>query len=83
MSLGSFLKKAIPVAVAAATGGPVAAYGTVAAQKEQDRQRRQAIRQRSEFLAAQAERERQMSEIYGTGNVSSVQAPLGLSLIHI
>ena len=77
MSLGSFLRKAVPVAVAAVTGGPVAAYATVAAQKDQDRQRRQAIRQRSEFLAAQAERERQMSEIYGTGNVSSIQAPMG------
>ena len=77
MSLGSFLRKAVPVAVAAATGGPVAVYTTVAAQKEQDRQRRQAIRQSSEIAAQNAERERQMAEIFGTGNVSTVQAPLG------
>ena len=49
MSLGSFLRKAIPVAVAAATGGPVAVYSTVSAQKQQDRQRRQAIRQQSDI----------------------------------
>ena len=77
MSLGSFLRKAIPVAVAAATGGPVAAYGTVVAQKAEDRQRRRAIRESSDIAAMNAEREKQMSEIFGTGNVSSVQAPLG------
>tara|TARA_R100001163_G_C5059286_1_gene195965 strand:- start:799 stop:1680 length:882 start_codon:yes stop_codon:yes gene_type:complete len=81
MSLGSFLKKAIPVAIAATTGGPVAVYTTVAAQRQQDRARRQAIRERSELAAAQQERERQMSEIYGTGNVSSIQAPLGGSAV--
>ena len=77
MSLGRFLSKAIPVAVAAATGGPVAAYGTVVAQKAQDREQRKAKRQLSDIRAAEAERDKQMSEIYGTGNVSSVQAPLG------
>tara|TARA_Y100001938_G_scaffold150105_1_gene239643 strand:+ start:560 stop:1441 length:882 start_codon:yes stop_codon:yes gene_type:complete len=77
MSLGSFLKRAIPVAVAAATGGPVAVYTTVAAQKEQERQQRQAKRQLSDIRAAEAERNKQMSEIFGTGNVSTVQAPMG------
>ena len=77
MSLGRFLKKAIPVAIAGVTGGPVAVYGTVVAQKEQDRQRRQQIRQLSDIRATEAERNKQMAEIFGTGNYSSVQAPLG------
>jgi hypothetical protein len=77
MGLGSFLNKAIPVAIAAATGGPVAAFGAAASVKQQERQTRIQKRQLSEIRAAEAERNRQMSEIYGTGNVSSVQAPLG------
>ena len=66
MSIGKFISKAIPVAIAAATGGPVAAYGTVAAQKAQERQERRAKRQVSDLRAAEAERAKQMAEFRDT-----------------
>ena len=77
MGLGSFLQKAVPVAIAAATGGPTAAYVAASNVKQQERQTRIQKRQLSEQRAIIAEREKQMSEIYGTGNVSTIQAPLG------
>ena len=40
MSIGSFIKRAVPVAIAAATGGPVAAFATASTIKNQDRQAR-------------------------------------------
>tara|TARA_B100001029_G_C15049829_1_gene449847 strand:+ start:1371 stop:2234 length:864 start_codon:yes stop_codon:yes gene_type:complete len=66
MSIGRFISKAIPVAIAAATGGPVAAYGTVAAQKAQERQERRTKREISDIRAANAERAKQMAEFRDT-----------------
>ena len=40
MSLGSFIKKAVPVAIAAVTGGAPAAFAATSAQIAQDRQNR-------------------------------------------
>lgn len=76
MSLGSFLKRAIPVAAAAVTGGPVAAYATVAAQKGQEREQKnieRAVNARNQQIE---EENRKMAEIFGTGNVTRVQPNL-------
>ena len=80
MSLGSFLKRAIPVAVAAATGGPVAAYGTVAAQKAAERQQRRAERTLSEEIAEQQRRGNLMSELYIRPTLSGSAAAGGTSV---
>ena len=48
MSIGSFLRKAIPVAVGAAMGGPVGAYTAASAQISADRQQRTIKRRQEE-----------------------------------
>ena len=77
MSLGSFIKKAVPVAIAAVTGGAPAAFAATSAQIAQDRQNRINKRQLNERNNRIAQEKARMAEIYGTGNVSSVQAPIG------
>jgi len=76
MSLGSFIRKAIPVAVGAVTGGPVGAYVAASNVKAQERQTRQIKRAQAEQKKINEEEQRRMAEIFGTGNVSSVQPNL-------
>lgn len=77
MSLGSLLRKAIPVAVGAITGGPVGAYVGATQVKQAERQGRILKRQEAEQKRLIEQEQRQMAEIFGTGNISSVQAPIG------
>ena len=81
MSLGSIFRRVIPVAAAAATGGPLAAFTTTVALGQQNKEEKAIKRQ----IAAQNEQiqqeNRRMAEIFGTGNISSVQAPLGGSAV--
>ena len=77
MSLGSLIRKAVPVALGAVTGGLPGAFAATSAQIAQDRQNRVVKRQINERNNAIAQENARMAEIYGTGNLSSVQAPLG------
>jgi len=76
VSIGSFIKKAIPVALGAFTGGPVGAYVAASNQKTADRQQRIAERRIAEQNRLISEENARMAEIFGTGNVSSIQPRL-------
>ena len=64
---------ALPTAIGAATGGPAGAFAGFVSGSEAARAERK-IKQRNELIAKQqAEERRKMAEIFGSGNVSSVQ----------
>lgn len=64
MSIGSFIKRAVPVAIAAATGGPVAAFATASTIKNQDRQARNIKRQNEAIEQENQRRREQMATYY-------------------
>lgn len=75
MSLSSFIKRALPVAVAAATGGASAVFTTgVALSKQADAEKKQK-RLINEQNAQIAQENARMAEIFGTGNISTIQQP--------
>lgn len=81
MSLSSFIKRALPVAVAAATGGASAVFTTgVALSRQADAEAKQKrlINEQNNRIAKE---NAQMAEIFGTGNLSSVQAPVAGSSV--
>jgi len=76
MGLSSIISRVLPVAVAAVTGGTAAAFTTaisVEEQKRAEKRQKQQINARNQAIAQENAR---MAEIFGTGNVSSVQAPM-------
>ena len=72
MSLSSIVSRVIPAAVGFVTGGPVGAFTATVATEQQKSAEKQ-IKQQQAALAQ--ERNEQMAEIFGSGNVSSIQAP--------
>ena len=75
MGLSSIISRVLPVAVAAVTGGPAAAFTTaisVEEQKKAEKRQKQQINARNELIRQENAK---MAEIFGTGNVSSIQAP--------
>jgi hypothetical protein len=75
MGIASIVSRVLPVAFAAAAGGPTAAFAAAAsteAQKKAEKSQKQQIAARKNFIEQENAR---MSEIFGTGNVSSLQRP--------
>ena len=75
MGLSSIISRVLPVTVAAVTGGPAAAFTaaiTVEEQKKAEKRQKQQINARNELIRQENAK---MAEIFGTGNVSSIQAP--------
>ena len=76
MGLSSLINRIVPVAVGFATGGPVGAvvgaYESESQKRAQDRQQRQYNR----AVAQRKEEEKRMAEIFGSGSLTSVQAPM-------
>ncbi len=73
MSLSSFFDRVIPIAVGAATGGPAGAFSafvTVDQQKKAEKKQKEQINARNQFIRQENAK---MAEIFGTGNVSSIQ----------
>ena len=73
MGLSSLISRVVPVAVAAVTGGPAAAFTTainVEEQKKAEKRQKQQINARNQAIAQENAK---MAEIFGTGNVSSIQ----------
>jgi len=77
MSLSSFVSRIVPIAVGYATGGGPGAVRAAVVTEEQKKRERQEKQRYNQAVAEEQRRQNQMSEIYGTGNLSSVQAPLG------
>jgi len=76
MGISSIVSRILPVAVAAVTGGPAAAFGAAIATEEQkkaEKRQKQQINARNALIRQENEK---MAEIFGTGNVSSIQAPM-------
>ena len=81
MGLRSLVTRVLPVAVAAVTGGPAAAFTTAVAteqQKSAERKQKQQINARNQAIRQENAK---MSEIFGTGNFSSIQQPMSGSRI--
>lgn len=76
MGISSIISRAVPVALGFATGGPVgaatAAFTTEAGKRSQAQDQRRINRINAQII----EEEKQMAEIFGTGNLTSVQAPM-------
>jgi len=76
MGISSIVRRIVPTAIGYATGGPVGAatafYDTETQLRSQARQKRIQNRINTEI----AQEEERMAEIFGTGNVSSIQAPM-------
>ena len=75
MGLSSIISRVLPVAVAAVTGGPAAAFTTaisVEEQKKAEKRQKQQVNARNQLIRQENAK---MAEIFGTGNVSSIQAP--------
>ena len=76
MGISSLISRAVPVALGFATGGPVgaatAAFTTEAGKRSQAQDQRRINRINAQII----EEEKQMAEIFGTGNLTSVQAPM-------
>jgi hypothetical protein len=81
MSIGSFIKRAVPIAFAAATGGPGAVFAKGVQLSQEQRAEKTQKRIINEQNALIAQENARMAEIFGTGNISSVQAPLGGSAV--
>ena len=76
MGLSSIISRVLPVAVAAVTGGPAAAFTTaisVEEQKKAEKKQKQQINARNQLIRQENAK---MAEIFGSGNVSSVQQPM-------
>jgi hypothetical protein len=76
MGLSSIISRVLPVAVAAVTGGPAAAFTavmTVEQQKKAEKRQKQQINARNQLINQENAK---MAEIFGSGNYSSVQPPM-------
>ena len=77
MSIGSFIRKAIPVAVGAVTGGPVGAYVAASGVKAQERQTRQIKRAEAEQKAFIEQEQRRMAQYYDQRGGGFVNTAIG------
>jgi len=75
MGLSSIISRVIPVAVGYATGGPVGAFTAAASTEQQKRQIKKEETAINAYNTEQRRRQKEMSEIFGSGNVSSLQRP--------
>jgi len=76
MGLSSIISRVLPVAVAAVTGGPAAAFTTaisVEEQKRAEKRQKKQINARNELIRQENAK---MAEIFGSGNVSQIQPPM-------
>jgi hypothetical protein len=76
MGLSSIISRVLPVAVAAVTGGPAAAFTTaisVEEQKRAEKKQKQQINARNQLIRQENAK---MAEIFGSGNVSQIQQPM-------
>ena len=73
MPIGKLIKSVVPTAIGFATGGPIGAstafYASQTQQRAEERQQRQIER----IVQNRQQQEAQLAEIFGTGNVSTVQ----------
>ncbi len=76
MGLSSIISRVLPVAVAAVTGGPAAAFTTAISVEEQKKAEKKQQQQINARNAAIRQENAKMAEIFGTGNVSSIQQPM-------
>jgi len=67
MGLGSFISRALPVAIGYATGGPIGAYSALSATEEQKRQEAKVKRETNAFITEQQNRRNNM-EFFGGSN---------------
>ena len=75
MSISSLISRIVPTAIGYATGGPIGAtvaFKETEDQKRAERKQKQAIAKYNEELE---NRRNSMAEIFGSGNVSSIQRP--------
>lgn len=76
MGISSILSRVVPTAVAFATGGPVAAattFTTTEMKKRSEARQKRTVNRINTEIAQENER---MAEIFGSGNYSSIQAPM-------
>lgn len=73
--LKKLVKVAVPTALGAAQGGPLGAFAGIIAGTQGEKVERQVKRQNEQIRQQQAERQKYMAEIFGTGNVSTIQQP--------
>ena len=76
MGLSSLISRVLPVTVAAVTGGPAAAFTAaigVEEQKRAEKKQKQQINARNQLIRQENAK---MAEIFGSGNVSSIQQPM-------
>ena len=76
MGLSSIISRVLPVAVAAVTGGPAAAFTTAISVEEQKKAEKRQKQQINARNAAIRQENAKMAEIFGTGNVSTIQQPM-------
>ena len=76
MGISSIVSRVLPVAIAAVTGGPAAAFTTAISVEEQKKAEKKQKQQINARNAAIRQENAKMAEIFGTGNVSSVQQPM-------
>ena len=76
MGLSKLISKAVPVALGFATGGPVGAATAAYTSQAQRNAAKRARQQQSRIQDEIRKEEKRMAEIFGTGNVSSIQAPM-------
>jgi len=81
MGISSIVSRILPVAVAAVTGGPAAAFGAAIATEEQKKAEKLQKQQINARNALIRQENAKMAEIFGTGNFSSIQAPMSGSRI--
>ena len=73
MGISSLVSRILPVTLAAVTGGPAAAFATAVSvdqQKKAEKKQKQQINARNQLIEQENAK---MAEIFGTGNVSSIQ----------
>jgi hypothetical protein len=76
MGISSIVSRILPVAVAAVTGGPAAAFGAAIATEEQKKAEKRQKQQINARNALIRQENAKMAEIFGTGNVSTIQQPM-------
>lgn len=76
MGLSSIISRVVPVAVGFATGGPIGATRVALATEAQKSAEARAKRNFNRQQDAIAREEEQMAEIFGSGSLGSVQAPM-------
>ena len=77
MGISSLVSRALPVAFSYVAGGPIAAVSTA---METEQQKKAEKQQKQQFAARQnliEQENARMAEIFGTGNVSTIQRPMG------